>query len=136
LAQVGFINTVHLGELDALFLEGSGCFLVVRSKRLAVPAPSAKDDTSVLSQGETKQRGKRAYHGAKNSTRMTLSGSTTDLKLAGVKSMTSEAASATARVARVRETAEARSDGMRILGQDSGQWDKKRGFGAKPNRAY
>jgi hypothetical protein len=54
------------------------------------------------------------YHGAKNSTRISFSGSTTDLKLEGVKSTTSEAASATARVARVREKAEARIDGMRM----------------------
>jgi len=58
-----------------------------------------------------------AYHGAKNSTRISFSGSTTDLKLEGVKSMTSEEASARAKVARVRERVEARIDEMRILGQ-------------------
>ena len=58
-----------------------------------------------------------AYHGAKNSTRISFSGSTTDLKLEGVKSMTSEDASARAKVARVRERVEARIDEMRILGQ-------------------
>lgn len=59
-----------------------------------------------------------AYHGAKNSTRISFSGSTTDLMLEGVKSMTSEAASARTRVARVREKIEVRTDGMRILGQE------------------
>ncbi len=59
-----------------------------------------------------------AYHGAKNSTRTSCSGSTTDLMLEGVKSMTSEAASAKARVARVREKVEARTDEIRILEQE------------------
>ena len=40
LAEVGFINAVDFGELDAFFFEGGGRFLVVGSKRLAVPAPS------------------------------------------------------------------------------------------------
>ena len=57
-----------------------------------------------------------AYQGAKNSTRISFSGSTTDLKLEVVKSMTS-AASARTRVARVREKRVVRTDGMRILGQ-------------------
>jgi hypothetical protein len=64
-------------------------------------------------------KGKREhYQGAKNSTRISFSGSTTDLKLAGFKSTTSEAASAIARVARVRETREARSEETRILWRD------------------
>jgi hypothetical protein len=44
LTEVGLINTVDLGNFDALFFEGSGRFLVVRSKRLAVPAPSTEDE--------------------------------------------------------------------------------------------
>ena len=55
-----------------------------------------------------------AYHGAKNSTRISFSRSTIDLKLEEVKLMTSDA-SARARVARARE---ARTDGMRILEED------------------
>jgi hypothetical protein len=121
LAQVRFINTVHFGDFDALFLEGRGRFLVVRSKRLAVPAPSPGENMSVVLLQREVLKQKRAHHGAKNSTRISFSGSTTDLKLAGLKSMTSEAASAMARVARVRETREARSEEMRILaGQRQG----------------
>jgi hypothetical protein len=56
-----------------------------------------------------------AYHGAKNSTRTSFSESTTDFMLEEVKSTTSEAASARARVARRREEAEARIDEIRIL---------------------
>ena len=63
---------------------------------------------------EKRRKKTNAYHGAKNSTRISFSGSTTDLKLEEVKSLTSEAASATARVARVREKAEARIDEKRI----------------------
>jgi uncharacterized protein YnzC (UPF0291/DUF896 family) len=72
-----------------------------------------------------------AYHGAKNSTRISFSGSTTDLKLEGVKSMTSEAASARARVARIREEVEARIDEIRIL-EESGRdvKQKRRGYQA------
>ena len=40
LAEVGFINAIHFGELDVLFLQGGGRFLIVGGKRLAVPAPS------------------------------------------------------------------------------------------------
>ena len=46
LAQVGLVNAVHFGEFDTLFFEGSCCFLVVRSKRLAVPAPSVEGNES------------------------------------------------------------------------------------------
>jgi hypothetical protein len=42
LAQVGLVNAVHFGEFDTSFFEGSCRFLVVRSKRLTVPAPSAE----------------------------------------------------------------------------------------------
>jgi hypothetical protein len=67
-----------------------------------------------------------AYHGAKNSTRISFSRSTTDLMLEGVKSMTSEAASARARVARVRERVEARTDVMRILEEERRVKEKRR----------
>ena len=117
MAQVGLIDTVHFSDLDVLFFEGSGRFFVVRSKRLAVPAPSTEDEMLAwLCYNEKHGKKKREhYHGAKNSTRIIFSGSTTDLKLAGVKSMTSEAASAMARVAKVRGTRGARSEEMRIL---------------------
>jgi hypothetical protein len=48
LTQVGLINTVDLSNFDALFFESSGRFLVVRSKRLAVPAPSTEDEMLAL----------------------------------------------------------------------------------------
>lgn len=68
---------------------------------------------------DVKRRTKtNTYHGAKNSTRISFSGSTTNLKLEGVKSMTSEGASARARVARIREEVEARIDEIRILEQE------------------
>lgn len=44
LAEVGLVNAVHFGDFDTPFLKGSRCFLIVRSKRLAVPAPSAEDN--------------------------------------------------------------------------------------------
>jgi hypothetical protein len=58
------------------------------------------------------------YHGAKNSTSISFSGSTTELKLEGVNWTTSEAALARARVARIREEVEARIDEIRILEQE------------------
>jgi hypothetical protein len=70
---------------------------------------------STTSYDEKRKKETNAYHGAKNSTRISFSGSTTDLTLEGVKSMTSEAASARARVVRVREKVEARIDEIRIL---------------------
>jgi hypothetical protein len=48
LAQVRLIDTVHLGDLDAFFFERSSRFLVMRSKRLAVPAPSTDDEILTL----------------------------------------------------------------------------------------
>jgi hypothetical protein len=57
----------------------------------------------------------RAYHGAKNSTRTSFSGSTSALMFEVFKSTTSEAASARARVARVRDKAVASIDEIRIL---------------------
>jgi hypothetical protein len=68
-----------------------------------------------MSYDEERRKKTNAYHGAKNSTRISFSGSTTDLTLEGVKSMTSEAASARARVARIRENVGARIDEIRIL---------------------
>lgn len=44
LAQVGLVNAVHFGKFDTPSFKGSCRFLVVRSKRLAVPAPSAEHD--------------------------------------------------------------------------------------------
>jgi len=70
-----------------------------------------------LSSFNENREGKEGYHGAKNSTRMSFSGLTTNLKLAGVKSMTSEAPSARARVASKRGKAEDRSVEIRILGK-------------------
>ena len=77
--------------------------------------PHLQQDTT--SYGERRRKKTNAYHGAKNSTRISFSRSTIDLMLAGVRSMTSEAASARARVARVREKVEARIDEIRILEQ-------------------
>ena len=56
---------------------------------------------------------KRTYHGAKNSTRIKLSLSTTELKLSGLKSMTSESA-ATAKVAASRSVEDVNNDDKRI----------------------
>jgi hypothetical protein len=56
LAQVGLVNAVHFGEFDTPFFEGSCCFLIVRSKRLTVPAPSAEDNEL---QQETEKRNER-----------------------------------------------------------------------------
>lgn len=67
---------------------------------------------------EKRRKKTNAYHGAKNSTRISFSGSSTDLTLEGVKSMTSEGGSARARVARIREEVEARIDEIRILEQE------------------
>ena len=70
------------------------------------------------------------YHGAKNSTRISFSGSTTDLALEGVKSMTSEAASARARAARIRENVGARIGEMRILRAGESRETRRRGLSA------
>lgn len=69
---------------------------------------------NTTSYDEKRRKKTEEYHGAKNSTRIIFSESTTELMLEGVKSMTSEAASARARVARVRERVEARIDEKRI----------------------
>ena len=42
MTEIGLVNTVDLGKLDVLLLEGSGCLLVVRGESLAVPAPRGK----------------------------------------------------------------------------------------------
>jgi hypothetical protein len=70
---------------------------------------------NTTSYDEKRKKKTNAYHGAKNSTRISFSGSTTDLTLEGVKSMTSEGGSARTRVARIREEVEARIDEIRIL---------------------
>ena len=59
MAQVGLINTVHFSEFNALFFEGSGRFLVVRSKRLAVPAPSTEAEMLALFCYNEKRRKKK-----------------------------------------------------------------------------
>jgi hypothetical protein len=64
---------------------------------------------------------RRAHHGAKNSTRMRFSESTTDLKLAGVKSMTSDGSSATTSTASRREM----NVGIRILVEERDEKDKE-----------
>jgi hypothetical protein len=117
LAQVRLINTVHFGELDALFFERSGRLLVLRSKRFAMPTPLGEV------RFQRNEEGKKRYQGAKNSTRMSFSGVTRELKLEAVKSMTSEGPSASARVASKREEAEVRSVERRILGErDDDEW--------------
>lgn len=45
LAQVGLVNTVDLGELDAFLLESSSGFFVMRGQSLAVTTPA---DTSEI----------------------------------------------------------------------------------------
>ena len=111
LAQVRLINTVHFSELEILFFERSGRLLVVRSKRFAVPTPLEQV------RFQRNEEGKKRYHGAKNSTRMSFSGVTRELKLEEVKSTTSEGPSARARVASKREEAVVRSVERRILGE-------------------
>jgi hypothetical protein len=68
------------------------------------------------------------YHGAKNSTSVSFSASITELMLEGVKSTTSEAASARARVARVREKVEVRIDEIRILEKERDVKQRRRGL--------
>ena len=110
MAQVRFINTVDFGKLDALFFEHSGRLLVVGSKCFAVPTPLRQMSF------QRNEEGKKRYHGAKNSTRMSFSGVTTELKVEEVKSMTSEGPSARARVASKSVEVEVRSVERRILG--------------------
>jgi hypothetical protein len=116
LAQVGFVDTIDFGELDGFFFERGGCLLIVWGQRLAVPAPSAwVAEYERLASIQHDETSKITHHGAKNSMRIRFSASMTDLKLAGVKSMTSDAPSATTNAASKREDAEAKSDGIRIL---------------------
>lgn len=110
LAQVGFVDTVDLGNLDVLFFECGGSKLVFGSKGFAVATPSG--DASI----QHNQVGFWCtYHGAKNSTSIKGSASTIDLKLAGVKSRTSEVPSALATQTRARAVSEERIDETLIM---------------------
>ena len=107
LAEVGLINAVNLGELDALVLQFGGRFLVVGSEGLAVTTPAGRAEFLAVFLHYKYVKG--GYHGAKNSTR-TRGSLETVSKLAGVTSITLEASSATARVTRARVVRERRRE--------------------------
>src|SRR5262249_36049934 len=96
LTEISLFHAIDFGQFNVFVFERRGCLLIMRGECFAMSAPGGIFEC-VVGDGWNKTV---IYQGAKNSTRMSASGLTTESKLTWVRLMTSDGPSARATAAK------------------------------------
>jgi hypothetical protein len=93
-AEIAMLNTIDLSELDVLRRKLGSSLFVFRCERLAVAAPGTRKVGCIRVRNSTRQAQplEETHQGAKNSTKIRLSGLTEDSNVSADSSRTSELA--------------------------------------------